>query len=280
MEIKDFKKISISHLILTILNDENNDLVRKCAEIELRERVKNVGWEFNDLLHFDDKVIKKRGLDVNKYLISPNVNMQQLMEVYFNYNKGTNYETNGLLFSEKHLCNELEYGDPFFGKICAQEINNLDKRISTAISEEELELYKFVKGMLEERLNKQTAVIKELAEEGYSFIDLLCSNEAMQQFDDGLNLNHEFWYNLSDEKIYKLLKSPVGNIQWSIITFLNEVVFDPDIMQDLSGLMFVRRDSRKLNKQKKQLLEQVKNGFEVDYQSEEMCKVIHKVKRD
>lgn len=280
MEIKDFKKISISHLILTILNDENNDLVRKCAEVELRERVKNVGWEFNDLLHFDDKVIKERGLDIKNYLISPNVNMQQLMEVYFNYNKGTNYETNGLLFSEKHLCNEIEYGDPFFGKICAQEINNLDKRISTAISEEELELYKFVKGMLEERQNKQTAVIKELTEEGYSFIDLLCSNEAMQQFDDGLNLSHEFWYNLSDEKIYKLLKSPLGTIQWPIITFLNEVVFDSDIMQDLSGLMFVRRDSRKLNKQKKQLLEQVKSGFEVDYQSEEMCKVIHKVKRD
>ena len=280
MEIKDFKKISISHLILTILNDENNDLVRKCAEIELRERVKNVGWEFNDLLHFDDKVIKKRGLDVNKYLISPNVNMQQLMEVYFNYNKDTDYYSNDLLFSEKHLCNEIEYGDPFFGKIVAQEVNNLSQRIEFADTELEKQLYIFVKGMLEERLNKQTSVRKEVKDDGDGFIDLLCSNEAMQQFDDGLNLNHEFWYNLSDEKIYKLLKSPVGNIQWSIITFLNEVVFDPDIMQDLSGLMFVRRDSRKLNKQKKQLLQQVKNGFEVDYQSEEMCKVIHKVKRD
>ena len=280
MEIKDFKKISISHLILIALNDKNNDLVRKCAEIELRERVKNVGWEFNDLLHFDDKVIKKRGLDVNSYLISPNVNMQQLMEVYFNYNKDTDYYSNDLLFSEKHLCNEIEHGDPFFGKIVAQEINNLSQRIEFADTELEKQLYIFVKGMLEERLNKQTSVIKEVKDDGDGFIDLLCSNEAMQQFDNGLNLNHEFWYNLSDETIYKLLKSPVGNIQWSIITFLNEVVFDPDIMQDLSGLMFVRRDSRKLNKQKKQLLQQVTSGFEVDYQSEEMCKVIHKVKRD
>ena len=68
MEIKDLKKISISNLILIILNDKNIDVLRKCAEAELRERVKYVGWEFDDLLHFDDKVIQKRGLDVNNYL--------------------------------------------------------------------------------------------------------------------------------------------------------------------------------------------------------------------
>ena len=67
MEIKDLKKISISNLILIILNDKNIDVLRKCAEAELRERVKYVGWEFDDLLHFDDKVIQKRGLDVNNY---------------------------------------------------------------------------------------------------------------------------------------------------------------------------------------------------------------------
>lgn len=44
MEIKDLKKISISNLILIILNDKNIDVLRKCAETELRERVKYVGW--------------------------------------------------------------------------------------------------------------------------------------------------------------------------------------------------------------------------------------------
>ena len=78
MEIKNLRKISISNLILIILNDKNDDVLRKCAEIELRKRIKNVGWKFDDLLHFDDKVIQKRGLDVNNYLISPNINMQQL----------------------------------------------------------------------------------------------------------------------------------------------------------------------------------------------------------
>ena len=279
MDIRNLRRISISHLILTILNDKNGDLLRKCAEIELRKRIKNVGWEFDDLLHFDDKVIKERGLDVDKYLISPNVNMQQLMEVYFNYNKGTNYETNLLLFSEKHLCNEMEYGDKFFGNICAKEMKNLDRRMESADTELEKQLFIFVKQLLEERQTAQTAVMGELSAEGENFIDLLCSNEAMCQFDSG-PLCHVFWNNLSDEERYKIIKSPTGMLRISILDFLDDTLFDSDTMEELSGLMFVRRDSRKLSKQKKQLIQQVKSGFEVNYQSEEMCKVIHKVKRD
>ena len=67
MKIVNFKKISISNLILIILNNKNKDILRKCAESELRKRIKNVNCEFDDLLHFDDKVIQKRGLDINNY---------------------------------------------------------------------------------------------------------------------------------------------------------------------------------------------------------------------
>lgn len=279
MEIKDLRKISISNLILIILNDKNNDLLRKCAEIELKKRIKNVSCAYDDILHFDDKVIKKRGLDVDNYLISPNVNMQQLMEVYFNYNKGTNYYTNDLLFSEKHLCNEMEFGDRFFGKVVAEEIKNLDRRINESDTTIEKELFIFVKQMLEERQKVAESVREESKQEKDNFIEFLCSNEAMCQFDDGF-AGHEFWYNLNDEEIYRILKSPIGRLRWTVLEYLNDTLFDIDSLDELSSIMFIRRDSRKLNKQKKQLLEQVKSGFEVDYQSEEMCKVIHKVKRD
>ena len=280
MDIRNLRKISISHLILTILNDKNDDLLRKCAEIELRKRIKNVGWEYDDLLHFDDKVINKRGLDIDNYLISPNVNMQQLMEVYFNYNKGTDFHSNGLLFSEKHLCNQLDYGDSFFGKICAEEIKNLDRRISVADTTLEKELFKFIKQLLQDRKNEVESVKEENKQEQGNFIDLLCSNEAMFQLDSGIATCHEFWYNLSDEERYKLIKSPTGMLRQSILIFLDDIVFDPDDMQNLSGLMFVRRDSAKLNKQKKKLLQEARSGYLVDYQSEEMCKVIRKIKRD
>ena len=67
MKIVNFKKIRISNLILIILNNKNKDILRKWAESELRKRIKNVNCEFDDLLHFDDKVIQKRGLDINNY---------------------------------------------------------------------------------------------------------------------------------------------------------------------------------------------------------------------
>ena len=44
MEIKDLKKISISNLILIILNDKNIDVLRKCAVAEFRDCVNYVGW--------------------------------------------------------------------------------------------------------------------------------------------------------------------------------------------------------------------------------------------
>ena len=102
MEISKLRKLSISNLILIILNDKYPDVVRRCAEVELRTRIKHLGWEYDDLLHFDDKVIQERGLDIENYLLSPQVSLQQLMETYFQYVYRKKYEENGLLFSEKH----------------------------------------------------------------------------------------------------------------------------------------------------------------------------------
>ena len=139
MEFENLKNISISNLILIILDNRNADMLRKYAEIELRKRVKNVGWEFDDLLHFDDKAIQKRGLDINNYLISSNINMQKLMEIYFTYDWQTNFASNYLLFSEKHLCNKEDFGDSFFTKVCTREIRNLDRRLQNSPSESEKE---------------------------------------------------------------------------------------------------------------------------------------------
>lgn len=36
--------------------------------------------------------------------------MQQLIETYFMYDWKTDYYSNDLIFSEKHLCNELDFG--------------------------------------------------------------------------------------------------------------------------------------------------------------------------
>ncbi|MBQ3021067.1 MAG: hypothetical protein IJD92_02435 [Bacilli bacterium] len=276
MEIKNLKKISISNLILIILNDKNNDILRKCAEIELKKRIKNVGWEFDDLLHFDDKVIQKRGLDVNNYLISPNINMQQLMETYFMYDWQTNYESNYLLFSEKHLCNDVDFGDTFFTKVCTREIRNLNRRLQNSTSESQKEVLLSIKQILEERNKSFNLSKQEILKDDP--IELLCHNEAMYQLDGDVGTCHEFLQNCSDEERYKLLSSKLGMLKIGILETLNDTLYDPDLVQYLCGLKFVRRDSSKLSSQKKQLLQQLRNNFEVNYETEQIQKVLQRTK--
>lgn len=276
MEIKNLKKISISNLILIILNDKNNDVLRKCAEIELRKRIKNVGWEFDDLLHFDDKVIQKRGLDVNNYLISPNINMQQLMETYFMYDWKTNYDSNYLLFSEKHLCNDVDFGNTFFTKVCTREIKNLNRRLQNSTSESQKEVLLSIKQILEERNQAFKQSKQEILKDDP--IELLCHNEAMYQLDGDVGTCHEFLRNCSDEERYKLLSSKLGMLKIGILETLNYTLYDPDLVQNLCGLKFVRKDSSKLSSQKKQLLQQLKNNFEVNYETAQIQKVLQRTK--
>lgn len=274
--INNLKKLSISNLILIILNNKNSDLLRKCAEVELRKRVKNVGWEYNDLLHFDDKVIKERGLDVNNYLISPNVDMQQLMETYFMYCFNKNYDNRYLLFSEKHLCNNGDLGDYFFSKICTKEIKNLSQRIDKLETDSQKEILLLFKQMLEERNKIFKQETKEILKK-YP-IELLCHNEAMYQLDGATSTCHKFLKNCSDEETYRLISSNLGRLKCIILCLLNESIYDADILQYLCGLKFIRKDSSKLSNQKNHLLNQVKNNYEVNYESEQIKKVLQKIK--
>ena len=270
MQIKNLRMLSISNLILLILNSKNSDILRKCAEIELRKRIKNVGWKYDDLLHFDDKVIEERGLDIDNYLISPNVNMQQLMETYFLYSKDTNYDSNFLLFSEKHLCNELDFAEPFFRKICKREIENLDKRIKKQNLETEKQILLTIKHMLLERqqqTKRETEVVSKDA-----FVNILTVNDAMYQLDGTLATIHEFLFNVSDEEMYRLLKSKFGNIKIIFLENLNNNLFGSDLIQNLYGLKFILNDSSRLKQQKRQLEQQVRSGYEVNYQTDTLQK--------
>ncbi len=273
MEIRDLKKLSISNLILIILNDKNKAFLRKCAEIELKSRIRNIDWRYDDLLHFDDKVIKERGLDVSSYLISPSVNMQQLMETYFMFNRDTDYHSNYLLFSEKHLCNELDFAEPFFGKICAREIENISERMKLTDSESQRSLLLSIQQMLLERQRQAKQAKRETRKK--EPIELLGVNEAFCQIDsDGPCI--ELLSNLSDEEKYKIMRSRVAMIKVRILRMLNDTLLESDSMQNLGTLKFVLNDSSKLRSQKRQLLSQVRNGYIVDYQTETMKKALQK----
>mgnify|MGYP003301824121 CR=1 FL=1 len=107
--------------------------------------------------------------------------------------------------------------------------------------------------------------------------ELLCHNEAMYQLDEGIFC--EFMSNMSDEEIYKLLSSRLGLLKVGLLETLNDTLFDPDLIQYLCGLTFVKKDSLKLYLQKNRLMSQVRNGFEVDYSNEKMKKVLQRLKK-
>ena len=75
---------------------------------------------------------------------------------------------------------------------------------------------------------------------------------------------------------YKLLKSKSGIIKLVFLATLQCTVFENDIVQNISGLHFATKDSRKLYIQKMQLLQQAKSGFVVNYFTDNNKKALKK----
>lgn len=269
MDIRKLKNLSISNLILIILNNNYSDIVRKCAEVELRNRIKHLGIHYDDLVHFDDRVINERGIDIDNYLLSPRVSLQQLMESYFKYCYNKKYNENGLLFSEKHLCNDCDFGSPFFSRICDKEIARLNKVIlnGTYIDNHDEIVACEMLGIRKKR-NYQTK-IELLKDEP---IELLFYNDAVDQLDDGICL--EPYYNLGDEEKYKYLSSNFGRFKMDFSVMLSDTILDNDLIQYLYGLHIVKKDASKLKYQRKLLMDQIRHGYEVNYSSDEIKKVL------
>ena len=148
MEAKDMKKFTISNLVLIVLSDKYPDSLRKYAEIELRRRFRNVAWDINDFIDKENKKIEKRGLDINNYLFSKNLDMQKLMEVYFLYYYGYSQNEDDLLFSEKHICG---MSSSVFREILKNEIANLEARIILDNDKNNLKLLEIFKLALEKK---------------------------------------------------------------------------------------------------------------------------------
>ena len=77
---------------------------------------------------------------------------------------------------------------------------------------------------------------------------------------------------------YKILSSKLGMLKIEILETLNDTLYDSDLVQYLYGLKFVRKDSSKLYSQKRQLLQQLRNNFEVNYETDQIQKVLQRTK--
>ena len=55
---------------------------------------------------------------------------------------------------------------------------------------------------------------------------------------------------------------------------LSDSILDNDLIQYLYGLHFVKKDAKKLRYQRKLLMDQIRRGYEVNYGSEEIKKIL------
>ncbi len=264
--VRSFKKLSLSNLILIISDERNQECVRDLAKVELRRRTRNLGIPFEELIHFDDEAIAKRGYDVDNYLISNNVNMQKLMDIW-----AMPREECPLLFSEKHLCNGMDYGTGFFTKLSKIEIDNLSRRISGLSDKHQREVLIQAKELFEER-NRRFEEEKALMKREFGMDEVLGCNDAMFQLDNEFS-PLELLANISDEERYRLMSSRLGTFKMFICEMMNDSIVDPDIVQSLYGIKFIRSDNRKLSKQRRKLLQEARSGSSVDYEQAGVMKL-------
>ena len=271
MEARDLKKIPISHLAMIILDNKNDDYLRKFAEIELNNRIKHLEIQFDDLMQSELEVINKRGLDINNYLFSPNPNMQQLMELYFNEVYATKFEDSKILFSERHLCTDMNFMAKFFDKICDIEIANLSRRINSKY----LESDKYTLMLFKKALENRQQYIKDGREKIYKGLEILEFNSALNYLADRGLLSLVSHY--TDEDLNKIDKSNLKKIKYASLVMLQFLLLDYDIFQNLYGMKKVLEDSSKLSSQRRILLSQAKDGIDVDYEAENMQKAKQKL---
>lgn len=263
MEAKDMKKFTISNLVLIVLSDKYPDSLRKYAEIELRRRFRNVAWDVNDFIDKENKKIEKRGLDINNYLFSKNLDMQKLMEVYFLYYYGYSQNEDDLLFSEKHICG---MSSSVFREILKNEIANLEARIILDNDKNNLKLLEIFKLALEKELIYIEKIDKE--KENTAFFKRIELDEAFQYLNEDKLLSLGF--NISDEEIYKIFSSKLLMLKRFIMEEFSDSILEMDFFQNIYGMKKVLEDSRRLEVQKNNLLKQAEGTFPVDYESDVM----------
>ncbi|MCH5166841.1 MAG: hypothetical protein J1F35_03015 [Erysipelotrichales bacterium] len=271
MEARDLKKLSLSNLAFIALNPTSKSDLKKFAEIEIQYRMRNLGMEYQDFLHNENECLNVRGFDLRNYLIGPKPTMQQLMELYYKELYGNQLELSNLLFSERHLCNVLDFPGGFFNRICDLEIDNLDRLSRENATEyNELSLDLFKQALVE----RKTCI--EDTKKFYEGSELFTLNDAVQYISDEMML--EFGTNLTDEQYYQLSGSRLRILKHLFLEFLNDGILDADFFQESYALWKALEDRSKLSLQRRILLSEAKNGNSINYKAPEMQAVLKKIK--
>lgn len=276
METINFKEASLSKLSLIILNKQYSSNLRKNAEAELRHRMLHMGYNLDDFLQEENNVVEQRGYRFNNYLIGDRPSIQLLYEIYFNYIFDYTHEERMVLFSELHLCNKLDYKNPFFTKINREEIKNL--QIAADIEENMAEKQKLI--ILKEALEKREKDNIMSCKENYPGIEILSFNSAANEAwpkNSGLT-PIDFYNNLREDKLQKLRNTAIGKCKLFLFEEINELL-DPDIFQDAYALIKVLQDVKKVRPQQKYLMAQARRGEAIDPNTPRLIKKLPSIEK-
>lgn len=279
MNIENVKKMSLSQLSLIIQSKRYLDSLRKEAEDELKKRMRDLTWNLDDFLDTEYYTLEKRGYNISSYLIATNVTSQQLIETYFLYkwNASETVSHDNLLFSEKHLCNDLDYGLPFFTEFCKQEIQNINKRQNTSSSYNEIARMVLVRKALETRNEKLKKMQKANVKQ----------NDAVNYFERFWNDPIFFGSNLTEEELKRMRHHFPENIKLAYMNMLNAKLIylqleNPQKYYDKQFdyvFQFVKKDAKKLWHQQNKLKTEMKKSNGIDYNTNNMKRIENILRR-
>ena len=139
--------------IITTSNYSTDD--KNKAYEEVKKRFAHNGCSYKAFMENEEYVVEKRGEDLNNYLIGQNPDSQLFMKLFLEKTIDYFYESDGLMFSEKLLCNS-NTKNSFCTRALEMEQKNLLRRLdgfkADTLEKKELEeVYK----VIEQRLLKK-----------------------------------------------------------------------------------------------------------------------------
>lgn len=158
MKIKTMQNISLSELSFIIFSNQFSIDMQRDAYKELKRRFSKNIFSLEAFLEYESKTIKKRGTNINDYLISENASINLLLRLYFSkvYRKEI-FQHGNLLFSENLLCHS-NGEKTFFVKALRCELKRLENTKSPYMSTTETETLEKVIEVLKERINKKQPI--------------------------------------------------------------------------------------------------------------------------
>ena len=258
--IKNIHSLPVSRLSFMILTEELDIKDKNKVYSEIKRRL-SAGSYLNAFMEYEEDAIRKRGKDINKYLIQDKPNAQLLMYLYFTeVFKQEASQHGNLLFSENMICNSGEQNG-FFTKFIRNELNNIRERISIANkSKEDVNLLELAYKLLENRYNQKQPIWYEDSLTDCVMDTVVTSSSLM-----------------SIEKTEKLKERADNGSKFAIVqAILYGMVADIELLDYLNMRHVAKKDLIRLYKQKKHILSTLETPINYSFLSDE--KVLKRIK--